>query len=108
MFTMDYLNNIKSNLFISNKFTSEYDFIFSNKLSFDIENIYKYVGYNDIDLDYINVYLSEHDIKKQLNFILLSQTFTKIYCLNRYIIVEDIDGITNTFIKNNGIINTFQ
>ncbi len=102
---MDYFNIIKNDIFldINNK---EYLILF-NKLEFNINNIYKYVGYNDYNIDYSSTYLiDKNNQKKQLNLLLINADIDKIHIIKNYIIIKK-NNKSIIYKHDNNIITSF-
>lgn len=103
---MDYFEGIKTNLLIDVA-DIEYNAL-SNKLDFNVNNIYKYVGYNEYNIDYSSSYLiNKNKKKKQLNLVLTQENIDIIKCFHEYIIIRTKDNNTIVYKMENNIFTTF-
>jgi hypothetical protein len=104
---MDFFQTIKTDLSVD---IENSDFaLFSNKLDFDMNNIYKYVGFNYDNIDYSSTYLiDKKNNKKQLNLMLIhNDEIEKIIIIKNNIIIKKKNKNIIVFTKDNNIITTF-
>lgn len=93
----EYLNEKSFNERIENK-------IFFNST----HNIFKYIGYNEFNVDYTFVYLINNDFKFQLNSVLLKENNTKIHILKNIIVLEHADtDMYDIYLKRNNFFIIF-
>ena len=106
---MNHINNVKNNKkdYLNKNININY---LKNKIFFNESNywLFKYIGHNELNIDFSNVYLIKNKNKIQLNLILIKENDINIHILKDIIILENKYTKTNElYVKKKNFIILF-